>query len=61
MLKIKACIMFLLIGLLCISSYNFSSHSTTTHTETETLHLAELQPKPHSPAVPTEISKPHTI
>lgn len=51
--------MFLLIGLLCISSYNFSSHSTTTHTET--LHLAELQPKPHSPAVPTEISKPHTI
>ncbi|MDV6038284.1 hypothetical protein N7X28_17605 [Bacillus sp. SM-B1] len=59
MLKIKACIMFLLIGLLCISSYNFSSHSTTTHTKT--LHLAELQPKPHSPTVPTEISKPHTI
>ncbi|MGW6146971.1 hypothetical protein ACWFN4_05505 [Bacillus mycoides] len=61
MLKIKACIMFLLIGLLCISSYNFSNHSTTTTTHTKTLHLAELQPKPHSPAVPTEISKPHTI
>ncbi|MED0904282.1 hypothetical protein CN327_06505 [Bacillus cereus] len=59
MLKIKACIMFLLIGLLCISSYNFSNHATTTHTKT--LHLAELQPKPHSPAVPTEISKLHTI
>ncbi|WP_237982079.1 hypothetical protein [Bacillus thuringiensis] len=58
MLKIKACIMFLLIGLLCISSYNFSNHATT---HTKTLHLAELQPKPHSPAVPTEISKLHTI